>query len=425
MSSHLPVLARLSLRNMLRQARRSMLTASAMVVGLALLMLSRAIGDGAHEQWISDGVRLASGHVTIEAPGYRSSGSLDDRLDSARVAAARKAVAALGTTIGVRALTVRLAVSGLASSPGTAVPVLIQGVDPGLEAGFSQLDDKLASGRYLEPDDRLAAFIGAGLADRLGLKLGSRLVLTAQSASGEVAEQLVRVTGMFRTGVPEIDEGVVQMPIATARSWLGAPGAATSVAVLLHSGDDVPAAMRVLQARLENAPAGGGIQVLSWKQASPELESAVRIDDFGFYVFMVVLFAIVALAVLNAVLMSVLNRQREFGVLEALGLTRGETGAVVFTEGLLLACLSGILGVALGFGVTWLLWRHGLDLSTFYGKDLNISGVVVNPVIVPIFRPARVLEAVFYVVTIGCLASLYPARVAMRIDVAEAMKFDR
>ena len=424
MKSHLPVLARLSLRNMLRQARRSVLTASAMVVGLALLMLSRAIGDGAHEQWISDGVRLASGHVALQAPGYLGSGSLTDRLDSAQVALATNVASRAG--VSVRAQSVRLTVSGLASSPGTAVPVRIEGVDPRLEAAFSQLDEKLSAGRYLQPDDRLAAFIGAGLADRLGLKLGSRMVLTAQAASGDVAEQLVRVTGLFRTGIPDIDDGLLQIPIRTARSWLGTPGGATSIALLLASSEDTPAAVRTIQARLgEEGAAGAGIRVLSWKQATPELESAVRIDDFGFYVFMVVLFAIVALAVLNAVLMSVLNRRREFGVLEALGLTRGETGAVVFTEGLLLALLSGILGVVIGFGGTWLLWRHGLDLSALYGNDLSISGAVINPVIVPIFRSGRVFEAAAYVVAIGCLASLYPAHVAMRIDVAEAMKFDR
>lgn len=424
--SRLPVLLRLALRNTMRQARRSTLTASAMVVGLAMLMISRAIGDGTHEQWISDGVRLALGHVAVEAPGYQASGSLEDRLDSSRVVAIQRAVDGLDHDIGVRASAVRLTVSGLASSASSAVPVRIDGVDPRAEVKFSELDEKRVAGRLLEPSDRLAAFIGAGLADRLGLRLGSRLVLAAQSASGQVAEQLVRVTGLFRTGIPEIDDGVVQIPIATARSWLGTPGAATAIAVLLSSGQKTNAAVDALRARLDpDGSSATGIRVLSWQQASPELESAVRMDDFGFYVFMVVLFAIVALAVLNAVLTSVLNRQREFGVLEALGLTRRETGAVVFTEGLLLTLLSGVLGVLLGFGVTWLFWRHGMDLSSMYGGNLTISGAVFNPVIIPIFRASRVLEAVGYIVIIGIAASLYPARQAMRIDVAEAMKFDR
>lgn len=419
------ILARLSLRNTLRQARRSVLTASAMVVGLALLTMSRAIGDGAHEQWIRDGVRLGLGHVTVEAPGFASTGSLDDRLDSAGVAAAERAVAGLAGSVPVAASAVNLTVSGLASSPGSSLPVQVEGVDPGAEAVFSKLDDRRVEGRYLEPSDRLAAYVGAGLADRLGLELGSRLVLTAQGASGDVAEQLVRVRGVFRTGIPDIDDGIVQIPIATARHWLGTPGAATAVAVLLRSSQETGRALRDLRSRLDREAAGSGVAVLSWRTISPELESAVRIDDFGFYVFMAVLFAIVGLAVLNAVLMSVLNRKREFGVLEALGLTRRETGAVVFGEGVLLAGLSGVLGVGLGLASTWLLWRHGLDLSSLYGSGISLSGAVIDPVIVPLFRPARVLEAAAFVVIIGVLASLYPTRVAARIDVAEALKFDR
>ncbi|MDP2479526.1 MAG: ABC transporter permease [Candidatus Palauibacterales bacterium] len=425
MMARLRILARLSLRNTLRQARRSALTASAMVVGLALLTMARAIGDGAHEQWISDGVRLGLGHVTMEAPGFASTGSLDDRLDSARVAAAERAVAGLRASVPVVTSAVDLTVSGLASSPGSSLPVRVEGVEPGAEAAFSKLDERRVEGRYLEPSDRLAAYVGAGLADRLGLELGSRLVLTAQGASGGVAEQLVRVRGVFRTGIPDVDDGLVQIPIATARRWLGTPGAATSVAVLLRSSQETGRALDGLRARLGTGGGADGVTVLSWRQVSPELESAVRIDDFGFYAFMVVLFAIVALAVLNAVLMSVLNRRREFGVLEALGLTRGQTGAVVFGEGVLLAGLSGVLGVALGLATTWLLWRHGLDLSALYGQGISLSGAVIDPVIVPIFRPARVVEAAGFVVVIGILASLYPTRVATRIDVAEALKFDR
>ncbi len=391
-----------------------------MVLGLALLMMSRAIADGAHEQWIGDGVRLGPGHVAVEAPGYLRSGSLTDRLDSAQVAEAEAALGDRAVAARMVASAVQLGVSALASSPGSAVPVQVMGVDPAREASFSALDRKRVEGRYLRSSDRLAAYIGVSLAERLGLRIGSRLVVSAQDASGQIADQLLRVVGTFRTGIPELDEGLVHVPIATAREWLRVPGGATRVAVLLQSSRDVPAVIRDLRPRLD-----GGVRVLSWREASPELDSAVRIDDFGDYVFHAILFGIIALAVLNAVLMSVLNRTREFGVLEALGLTKRETGAVVFTEGLLLTLLSGLLGVALGFGVTWGFFRHGLDLSALYSSDITLSGAVVSPIIVPIFRPAQVLQSVAFIMLIGVLASLYPARQAMRIDVAEAMKFDR
>ena len=215
----------------------------------------------------------------------------------------------------------RMAVSGLASSAGSAVPVLIQGVDPELEPEFSLLDDKLIEGRYLEPDDRLSAYVGLGLVERLGIHLGSRFVLTAQDAEGEIQGQLVRVGGIFRTGVPDLDEGIIHLTLSTAQRWLGAPDAVTTVAVLLQGSRVTPPVMRTLTKEL---PADQ-VEVLSWREASPELDAAVKIDDLGDWVFHAITLAIIALAILNAILMAVLNRKREFGVLQALGLTGKET----------------------------------------------------------------------------------------------------
>jgi putative ABC transport system permease protein len=418
------LLWRLALRNVVREARRSALIAAAMVIGLGLLMISRAIADGAHEAWISAGVRLGTGHVAIQAPGFLQTGSLSSRLDSAQLARAAAALDRPDIAPLVRRVAPHLSVSGMASSASGAIAVQIEGVDPEAERTFSELPEKLAGGRYLEPEDRLAAFVGVGLLARLGLQVGSRLVLTAQGAGGELEGQLVRVVGTFRTGIPEMDEGVVHIPLGTARRWLGTPGAVTTLAVLLRRSWDTPSVLRSLRAALGPAKASG-IRVLSWREASPELDSAVRVDDFGDYVFHGILLAIVTLAILNAILMSVLHRRREFGVLQALGLTQRETGAVVFAEGVSLAGLSGVVGLVLGFAVTWLFWRHGLDLSALMKQDITVSGVAASPVIVPIFRFVQVLESLAFTLLIGVLASIYPARAAMRIDVAEAMTFDR
>jgi len=410
----------LAARNVRRNSRRSALTAAAMILGLAGLMWTRAIADGAHEAWVSSAVRLGTGHVAVEAPGFARSGSLADRLSAAQLAAAEAALAGPAVAPLVRATAPRLTVSGLASSATAAVPVRIEGVDPAAEAAFNPLASRTVAGAFLAANDRSGAFVGAALAHRLALGTGSRLVLTAQAAGGQITGQLVRVAGTFRSGVPEVDQGLVYIPIATARDWLGTPGAATALAVLLRSSRGTARAAAGLRAGL--AP---DVAVVTWQQASPALASAVRIDDWSGYAFLLILFAIVALAILNAVLMSVLNRNREFGVLRALGLTRRETGLVVFTEGLLLTAASGALGTAVGFAVTWLLWRHGLDLSALMRGDITFSGALVSPVIVPEFRAVQVLLCLAATLAIGAAASLYPARQAARIDVAEAMKFDR
>jgi ABC-type lipoprotein release transport system permease subunit len=297
-------------------------------------------------------------------------------------------------------------------------------VDPASEPRFSQLDRKRLEGRDLVPEDRLSAYVGVELARRLHLRVGGRFVVTAQAASGEIVGQLLRVAGTFRTGVPEIDEGLVHIPLDTARRWLGTGPEATTLAVLLRSSRDTPAALRVLEGALRTQP-HAEMTVLPWRRTSPELDSAVRIDDYGDWVFHAILLSIVTLAILNAVLMSVLYRRREFGILRALGLTPFDSGAVVLAEGVLLTLASGVAGLALGVGVVWGFWRHGLDVSALLRQEFTISGVVIDPVIVPRFVPEQLLQSVAFILLMGVVASLYPALQAARIDPAGAMAVDR
>jgi ABC-type lipoprotein release transport system permease subunit len=416
----LPTLLRLSARGVIRETRRSLLTASAMALGLALLMFTRSLADGGHEDWIDTGVRMGAGHVLLQAPGFRESQSLDDRLSGKQGDAAVDALAALDGPMAPLATTLRLSTRGLASSASAALPVLIDGVDPEAESRFSQAAERIVEGRYLEAGDRLAAFVGAGLVERLGLSLGSRFVLTGQSTTGDIQGQLVRVVGIFRTGLLEADEGMVHIPISTARSWLEADDALTTVGAILPYSRIVPEAVDLLRSELVDED----VRVLSWQEAYPELDAAVRVDDYGDYVFMGILFAIVALAVLNTVLMAVLHRKREFGVLQALGLTPAETGLVVFVEGVLLTALAGAVGMIAGAALTWGFFRNGLDFSVFLAEEFTFGGIVIDPVIVPEFRFAQVLQSLFSIAVVGIAASIYPAYHATKIDVGEALKFE-
>ena len=411
-------LAWLALRNLGREFRRSALTAAAMAVGLALLILSRTLADGAHEDWIDSGVRLASGHVTFNAPGHRDSRSLADRLTTAQVEASLASVADAAVPDPPLA-SVRVATRGLASSPEGALPAVIVGVEPTAELALSRLGEEVVAGRYLEGGDRLHAFIGDAMAGRLGVRTGSRMVLTAQTASGEIGGQLVRVVGTYHTGVDALDESLVHIPLATARDWLGVEGA-TSVAVLLpHSSFTDPV---LEEARAAIDPAG--IEVEGWPETLPDLSAALKLDDGGDWAFHIILFIIVALAILNAVFMSVLHRRREMGLLRALGLSGGETGLVVYIEGTLLTVASGIVGVGLGIALVWLLFRDGLDMSAMMPEDVNFGGIAFDPVMVPVIEARQVVQSAVLSAMIGLSASLYPAWHAARLDPAESVKVE-
>jgi ABC-type lipoprotein release transport system permease subunit len=418
-------LVRLALRNLRRQARRSAITAAAMIVGGALMIFSLSIGDGGHEQWIESGARMGSGHIAIQAPNFQKSRKIDDRLSSSARGAAESALRRPEVAEHTLAAVPQLAVVGLASSPTGARPAQIIGVDPIAEAEFSILDDKVIEGRYLQPDDRLAAYVGAGLLEGLDLRLGSRFVLTAQDADGEIAGQLVRVVGVYRTGVPEVDEAVIHIPLATAGSWLRSGDDVTTIAVLLDQSSRVRPVSRILERELSAEREAGNLTVLGWREAMPVLDAAVRIDDLGNYVWQGIMFGIIALGIVNTVLMSVMYRKREFGLLQALGFTPRQTGGLIVTEGIILTFVSGLIGIALGLFLTWYFFRDGLDFSFAWDEEWSFSGIAMDPVFVPLFRTTRVIQSLVFLFLIGTFASIYPAYRATRIDVAEAMKFER
>ena len=423
--AHFRVIVILALRNLRRHVRRTLLTSAAMIIGGAMLMFALSLGDGTHEQWIDSGVRMGSGHITVEHPEYRLSRRIEDRLpDTARRAAAQ-ALASSGLAERVVTVSAKLVVSGLASSAAGARPVQIMGVDADAESAFSIADDQLVEGRYLEQDDRLAAYVGIGLAQSLDLRLGSRFVVTAQDAQKEIAGQLLRVVGMFRTGVPEIDEAVIHIPIATAGEWLASGHDVTNVSIMVADSAAVLPVARALRGALSDPIASGSVTVMGWREAMPELSAAVTIDDLGNYLVFGILFIVIGFGIVNTVLMSVMHRHREFGVLQALGLTSSQTGVVVLVEGLVQTVVSGAIGVALGVSLTWYFFGDGLDYSVFIQDEMTFGGVVIDPLIFPLFRTSRIVQVVVFILGIGAVASVYPAFRAAHIDVTEAMKFDR
>ena len=114
-------------------------------------------------------------------------------------------------------------------------------------------------------------------------------------------------------------------------------------------------------------------------------------------------------------------------MLQALGLTPRQTGAIVLVEGLALSAVSGLIGVGLGLTLTWRLFGDGLDVSAVMSETdgFTISGAVVDPVIVPLFGARRIAQSALFILGVGVAAAVYPAVRAARIDVTEAMKFDR
>ncbi len=421
------VLFVLAFRNLRRHLRRSLLTAAAMGFGGILIVFTFTLADGSHEQWIDSAVRLSSGHLSIERPEYRPNRRIDHRLDHRIRQAAEAALGAPELAAVVSAVSARLTINGLALAAAGTRPARLVAVDPLAERAFGPLDERIVEGRYLEPGDRLAAVVGAELRDRLDLRIGSRLVVQAQDTEREIAGQLLRVVGVFRTGSPGIDQGTIHLPLGTAGEWLGSGSDVTGISVALTSSRATPGVMRRLAEDLAEPVRRGEASVRGWRETDPALAAALAIDALGNGLMLGFLFLIIAFAIVNTVLMSVMHRNREFGVLRALGVTPGASGALVLIEGLTLSGLSGLSGVGLGLLLTWFFFGDGLDFSALMAnmEGMTFAGTVIDPVIQPLFRARRMAEITLFILAVGVAASVYPALRAARIDMTEAVKFDR
>ena len=238
----------------------------------------------------------------------------------------------------------------------------------------------------------------------------------------------MRVVGVFRNGAPSVDQRVIHIPLGIAAEWLGTGDDVSNIAVMVADSTEVSGLVSRLREALAGPVDAGLATVLGWREAMPALAAMVVVDEYGNYFVFGILFIIIGFGIVNTVLMSVLHRQREFGVLQALGLTPRQTGAVVFAEGLLLTAVSTLVGVGLGVGMTWYFFGDGLDMTALAGDamaNVDLAGVVMDPIVVPMFSVVRTVQMLGWMMLLGVLASVYPAVRATRIDVCESMKFDR
>ena len=228
------LLVRIGWRNLWRNPRGTLLTASAMGLGLALLLISLGLLDGNHEQMVGNAVRFGSGHVVVQPQGYQISGSQELLLPIPVVAATKAFLQTDATTHGLRGISPRLLASGLLSSAANADGVSIQGVIANEEQGVSLIPQRIVEGKYLTDDLKSSVVIGAELARKLSVKIGGKVVLMTQvvqppdinaadQGEGDLRSTLLWVGGIFRTGVEAIDAHIIQLPLSELQTLLGVP----------------------------------------------------------------------------------------------------------------------------------------------------------------------------------------------------------
>jgi putative ABC transport system permease protein len=423
------LLVKISWRNLWRNPRGTLLTALALGLGLALLLISLGLLDGGHEQTIADGVRFGPGHVVIQAKGYQDSNS-DELLLPARVVSAIEGFLQTGAMKQVvRGVSPRLLATGLLSSSANASGVRIMGVVPQDERAVSLIPQRMVAGTYLSNDRISSVVIGADLARKLEVKIGSKVVLMTQAlrppgteakngAGEEMQSTLLRVSGIFRTGLQAVDANIIQVPLPAAQTLLGVTdGQVTQVALLLEQEGDSPLVARALRKQLTGAP----VEVLTWRESIPMLAQILGLDHAFNYIMNGVILAMVGLGILNTILMRVLERRYEFGVCKALGLRPRQLAVMVVGESLALTTISLALGLALGLSVHHYFATSGLDLRLLFRTGLP-PALVFDPILYSRLSLNRVVWSVSIVFMMATIISFYPALKAARTELPDALK---
>ncbi|MGM0594493.1 MAG: ABC transporter permease, partial [Pseudomonadota bacterium] len=266
--------------------------------------------------------------------------------------------------------------------------------------------------------------IGDGMAGKLGADIGSKVVLMAGTEGGDTQAQLGRVRGIFDSRMDELDEFLVLADIGLARQFLVAEGAQASHRPVTRFAIFLEEAQPVAPWRdaISEALAGEAVAVLDWQTMMPQLVQFIVIDDAGNYIFLSLILIMVVFGILNTVLMSVLERTREFGLLRALGLGRRHLLLLVFCESLLLSLLAVLSGWFVGGGIHLWFSHQGIDFSAIMSGGTQMMGTFMDPIVYTELSATRVVQLTLIVFGATLASGIYPALKAARVAPVAALR---
>jgi ABC-type lipoprotein release transport system permease subunit len=398
-------LLKMAMRNLGRNRRRTLLSALAVSMGLALLLLIAAILNGEMEGALQNSIQLQSGHLQIRAASYDENKVSLDWKDL--IANPQDVIAQLQTIPQVVVATPRLFATGILTLGQNSRGVQVIGIDPTSPANqiFRQ---GLISGDFLTADDREGILIGKPLADKFGLKPADQISLLVNTSNGDVSEQLFTVRGIYSTNTSGYDEGTVFMPLAKAQTITGAQDHASTIFVLLQNRAQANAVAAALKSP--------DYKILTWRQSN---ELIIQTEDYAnafLGVIYLIILGITATVVTNTLIMAVFERTREIGVLTAIGMKGRNIMAQFLTEGGLIAIGGVIGGLILGAIVVAYFTRYGISIAS-----ARVTGILMRDTIYANLTLQDTINMTILTFVITLIASLYPALLAAQMEPVEAL----
>lgn len=345
---------KLALRNLMRQKRRTLFTGLSMVVGFSLASFFIGWADGTYNHIIDNFTRNRLGHIQIHHPQYLDKPSLYKTVGDPMQIGEK-----LEGQEGVESWAPRIYSAGLVSVGEKSAGAELIGIQPGQEDRTTGFSNKIKEGGYFSGAGR-EVLIGTELAKILKAEVGDEIAVFTQAADGSIAEDAFRIQALVDTGSPQLNRSAFYMDFSEAQDFLVLYNQSHEIAITL---DDLRKVPRI-SAELKQLFEGQDLAVAPWQVFASEFYRAMQADKNGMYVSLLVVILVVAITILNTVLMSVLERQKEYGVMKAVGTRPGQIVRMVLYETLILAFLSIILGSLIGWLTNSYLSEYGIQLAS-------------------------------------------------------------
>lgn len=394
-------------RNIWRSRTRSMVVMAAIIIGIWALTFMISFSVGMVRGYVKDAIENSLSHLQVHQPDFTQ-----DQEARFYLSEANQQLDQLLALPEVQGATARTLLNGMLSTGKSPKGIQIRGIDPAREAKVTRLDTKITEGAYLADSARHQLLIGERLAKKLGAKIRSKVVLTFQDAQGNITAGAFRVAGYFNTGNRPFDEGTVFVHRQELNELFGVDGAAHELAIYLHDPDALLAGQQRVQQALP------GTRVENYREISPDVQLYESQIQTSATIFMVIIMLALLFGIINTMLMAVLERYHELGMLMAIGMNKGRIFAMIVLETILLALAASVPGLLLGWLTVSYLQQRGIDLTAF-SQSMEQYGL--SQVIYPSLDASLYLQMTAAVGVTALIGAIYPAWKAIRLRPVEAI----
>ena len=407
-------------RNLWRHRRRSLITAGAMAIGIAMCMASLCFQDGMFNQIFDVMVEQRLGHIQLHHPNYPGTRVMHDTIPDAS-----QVLDTLDGQPTTQTASPRLNGFGLIGGEQKSAGALLVGVFPDRTATAGRLDDRILEGRYLANEAAGEVVLGHKLFADLELKDKAapftgdyEVVVVTQAADGSLGNAIYTVVGTYKTGDDQMDRAGGYLHLTDLQDLLVLPDQIHQVTLLTHNPNTIASSTAALRQVIQS----DALEVQAWWEADPQTANLMNLRDTSMFIVLGIVLGAAAFGVLNTMMMSVFERTRELGVLRALGIRAGRMIGLVVLESTFLAGVSCVLGLILGGALDYYLVTVGYDMSAASPDGFSFNGVMLDPVVYGAVYPSSIAVVVSAVFIISILASLWPAWRAASLRPVEAIR---